>query len=187
MLAAPLLRQELSMKRLLLACLLLSSSLPAAAELTVGQPAPGVVLEGEGGGKISGGACHSDSLTGKVHVLFYVDPDERSVNDHVADALQREDFDRSRYGSLAVINLAASWLPNALLQSSLEDKQKQFPHTLYVQDLQKALVSRWGLTDHGNDIVAFDPAGRVLFHRAGTLSEADLDLLIDTIKAHLPR
>lgn len=173
------------MKRIVLA---LSLALPAPAVLAApapGKPLPAVSLEGKAGGRVDGSPWSSAELTGKVHVLFYVDPDQRKLNDHVADALKAERFDRARYGSVAVINLAASWLPNAILESSLEEKQKEFPDTVYVRDRRKALVERWGLADHSNDVLALDREGRVIFYRAGRVDEAGVAELIRAVRENL--
>ena len=53
---------------------------------------PELTLKGEEGGRVDGKPWSSKELTGKVHVLFYVDPDEKDLNEHVADRLKKEDF-----------------------------------------------------------------------------------------------
>lgn len=79
--------------------------------LEVGSPLPLAGLSGEDGGKLNGSVWQSNMLKNKVHVLFYVDPDEKNTNNHVSEALKKEQFDRSVYGSVALINMAATWLP----------------------------------------------------------------------------
>jgi len=56
--------------------LLLALSLNIWA-LTVGEHAPSITIDGENGGTANEKPWSSqESLQGKVHVLFYVDPDE---------------------------------------------------------------------------------------------------------------
>lgn len=174
------------MKRLLLSLVISALPLAAAAAPTLDQIPPLVTLSEKQGGRVSGEAWSSDEIRGKVHVMFYVDPDEKDLNDHVSDALQKEAFPRDHYGSIAVINMAATGLPNFLINRSLKKKQKEFPDTIYVKDMRKALVKRWGLDDDNNDVLVFAPDGSLVFYHAGELGEAEVTKLIETIKAHLP-
>ena len=86
-----------------------------------------VVLEGDQGNRVNGGSWSSDELVGAVHVLFYVDPDESDLNNAASDALKAEDFDKEQYRSVAIINMDATWLPNAVIQMRLESKQEEYP------------------------------------------------------------
>jgi predicted transcriptional regulator len=107
------------MKRLILGCLL--ALLPPAAMTAppVGEAPPKVVLSGADGGQVNGEAWSSGELIGKVHVMFYVDPDEKALNDHVSDALKKAAFPLDKFGSVAAINMKATWLPNSLIERSL--------------------------------------------------------------------
>ena len=59
------------------------------AELPIGEIPPKVVLKGDLGGRLDGTQWSSEELvSGKVIVLFYVDPDESELNNHVSDALK---------------------------------------------------------------------------------------------------
>ena len=59
------------------------------AELPIGEIPPKVVLKGNLGGRIDGTQWSSEELVSeKVIVLFYVDPDESELNNHVSDALK---------------------------------------------------------------------------------------------------
>ncbi len=144
----------------------------------VGKPLAEVRLAGAAGGLVTGGAWASDSLRGKVRALFYVDPDEKDLNEHVAQAIQQAGLDREFYGSVAVINMAATWMPNLAINRSLQAKQKKYPHTVYVKDLDKALVKRWGLTDDGYDVVVLDAGGVVRFHGTGKLTAAQAETVV---------
>ena len=95
--------------------------------LPVGEKPPLVVLEGDRGERVNGGLWSSDELVGNVHVLFYVDPDESDLNNAASDALKAEDFDKEQFRSVAIINMDATWLPNAVLQMRLESKQEEYP------------------------------------------------------------
>ncbi len=153
--------------------------------IEVGNVPPKVVLEGKEGAKVDGSAWHSDTLRGKVHILFYVDPDERKANEALTQALKKRHFDRKRFASVAVINMAATWMPNMVLESLLAKKQKEFPDTVYVKDKQKVLVKQWQLADDASDVLLFDKNGKLLYKKFGKLSDEEIEALVSLIEKHL--
>ncbi len=169
-------------------CIVLLALVPALgwSQAKIGQMVPKVELSGDAGGRLDGTPWSSSELKGKVHVFFYADPDEKDLNNHVGEALRAEKFDRSKYASIAVVNMAATWLPNFAIEGALEDKQKEFPNTLYLKDMDKHFVNKWGIADDTSDVLAFAPDGKLIFHVDGKLSDADVKKLIQVIKKNLP-
>ncbi len=170
------------MKKILMVTVALVVSLSA---VEVGKVPSTVVLNGKNGGTVEGKPWSSQSLHGKVHILLYVDPDERKKNDPLTKALKAQQFDQSKFASVAVINLAATWLPNVVLESLLKKKQKEFPRTVYVKDKKKVLVKRWALADDESDVLLFDRDGKLLYKKYGRLSDAEIAALIALIKQTL--
>ena len=164
------------MKKLLFLPLLLSLSLSA---VEVGSKLPNITLDGDRGGRVAGGKWESSELQGKVHLVFYVDPDESDLNDALSDAVKKSGPDRSKFASVAIINMAATWKPNFAIQSVLEGKQKKFPHTTYVKDMDKYIVKAWDIADDNNDIILLDKKGKILFVHEG---EVDADGIKEVIK-----
>ena len=118
---------------------------PAAwAGMEMGQVPSKVELKQDLGGRLDGKPWSSDELKGKVHAIFYVDPDEKDTNNEASDALNKEKFPAAKFQSFGIINMAATWLPNFAISSSLEEKQKLYPTTIYVRDYKKVLVKAWG-------------------------------------------
>ncbi len=168
------------MKNILcLACLLFSGS--TLAQLALDQQPPIVSLTDKAGGRVDGASWSSAELKGKVHILMYVDPDEVKLNAHVEDALAAESFLGDLVASVGVINMAASWKPNFAIDLILKRKQKKFPDTIYVRDMQRAVVSGWDLRDHSYHIVALDREGRLIFEAAGEPSATQIGQLIAVI------
>ena len=133
------------------------------AELPIGEIPPKVVLKGDLGGRIDGTQWSSEELVSeKIIVLFYVDPDESELNNHVSDALKAENYPREKYGSIGMANMAATWLPNFAINMKLKSKQEKHKETVYVKDLDKTLVKKWGLSDDNSDVIVFGKDGRVL-------------------------
>lgn len=170
------------MRRLIWAMLLFAGSVCA---IELGKVPSKVVLSGGNGGNINGEAWHSTMLTGKVYTLFYVDPDERDLNNLLADALKKRGFDRTKASSVAIINLAATWLPNVILEPKLEEKQKKFPHTIYVKDKNKVLVNQWNLEDDNSDILIFNKQGKLIYKKFGKVTEEEIPQVIKLIEKNL--
>ena len=163
--------------------ILLVTSVTMALEL--GKVPNAVTISGENGAKVHGGAWKSSMLKGKIYTLFYVDPDKKELNMGLADALKARKFDREKVDSVAIINLAATWIPNAILETMLAKKQKQFPHTLYVKDKKKVLVKKWHLADDNSDILIFDQKGKLIYKKFGKVTESEIKDVIKLIEKHL--
>ena len=169
------------MKKIALLTTLLTSLTLA---ITIGETPKEVTLANENGGYLNGTAWNSTMLKDKVHVLFYVDPDEKDTNNALSEALKAEQFDLNKFGIVAIINLAATWMPNFLIESSLKKKQEKYPNAIYVQDKTKHLVKEWELQDDSSEILLFDQTGKLLYHYSGQLPQAEIDKVIKLIKTH---
>ncbi|WP_457747376.1 YtfJ family protein [Sulfurimonas sp.] len=154
--------------------------------LTVGEIPKTVTLSKDNGGlAVDGSPWSSASIKDKVYVMFYVDPDEKDVNSHFSDALKAKKYDRTKYGSLAVVNLAATWKPNFVIEKILKSKQKEFPDTIYVKDKNSVLVNEWEVADDSSDIIIFNKDGNVLFYKAGKMSDEDMQKAFSLIEANI--
>jgi len=167
------------MKKIIIGLTLLMVSLSA---VELGKVPPAVSIEGKDGGKLDGSAWHSSMLKGKIYTVFYVDPDERDLNNPLADALKARKFDRKKVNSVAIINLAATWIPNVILESLLKKKQKKFPDTIYVKDKKKVLVTKWDLADDNSDILIFDQKGKLIYKKFGKVSDKEIKEVISLIE-----
>lgn len=174
------------MRTLSVLMILLLSALPLSAELPLGKIPPKILLEGDLGGRLDGTAWNSEELiSGKVMVLFYVDPDEADLNNHVSDALKAENFPLDKYGSVAVGNMDATWMPNFAINIILKNKQEKHKSTIYIKDLKKTFVKKWGLSDDDSDIMLFGKDGKVLFSYDGKFSDAQVKEIIQAVKDNL--
>ncbi len=155
------------------------------AELPVGKVPPTITLDGDDGGKISGEKWSSTEITGKVFCLMYVDPDEKDINAHVEKAMKAENFSKEKFASIAMINLGATWKPNFIIDSILEGKQKDFPKTIYVRDVNEKVSEIWNLSTDNYCIVLFNKNGEVLMSKDGKFSDNDTNKLLKLIKDNL--
>ena len=156
------------------------------AELPIGEIPPKVVLKGDLGGRIDGTQWSSEELVSeKVIVLFYVDPDESELNNHVSDALKAENYPKEKYGSIGMANMAATWLPNFAINMKLKSKQEKHKETVYVKDLDKTLVKKWGLSDDNSDVIVFGKDGRVLYSVDGKFTDAQVKEIVKVVWGNL--
>ena len=152
------------------------------AELPVGKIPPKLVLKDNLGGKLDGTQWSSEELvSGKVIVLFYVDPDESELNNHASDALKAENYPKEKYGSIGMANMAATWLPNFAINMKLKSKQEKHKETVYVKDLDKTLVKKWGLSDDNSDVIVFGKDGRVLYSVDGKFTDAQVKEIVKVV------
>ena len=152
------------------------------AELPVGKIPPKLVLKDDLGGKLDGTQWSSEELvSGKVIVLFYVDPDESELNNHVSDALKAENYPKEKYGSIGMANMAATWLPNFAINMKLKSKQEQHKSTVYVKDLEKTLVKKWSLSDDNSDVAVFGKDGRVLYSVDGKFTDPQVKEIVKVV------
>ena len=152
------------------------------AELPIGEIPPKAVLKDDLGGRLDGTQWSSEELvSGKVIVLFYVDPDESELNNHVSDALKAENYPKEKYGSIGMANMAATWLPNFAINMKLKSKQEQYKSTVYVKDLEKTLVKKWGLSDDNSDVVVFGKDGRVLYSVDGKFTDPQVKEIVKVV------
>jgi predicted transcriptional regulator len=154
-------------------------------DIEIGQIPPKVELKEKLGGRTDGKPWSSEELRGKVHLLFYVDPDSKDTNNDASQALDRENFPIDKVQSVAVINMAATWLPNFAISAAIKDKQKRYPKVIYVRDYKRVLVDAWKIADNSYNILAFDKEGKLIFRKDGKLTEEEIRMLIKVIRDHL--
>lgn len=159
------------------------TALAGNSATTVGQKPSTVVISGDQGGNVADASLwSSDSLTGKLNLFVYVDPDLSDLNDAFTKAVKAKNFPKDKFGSVAVINMQATWKPNMIIQAVLEKKQKEYPNTVYVTDKDKVLVNKWDLTDDAYNVLLFDDSGKLLFKADGQLDEAKTKEFIDLVE-----
>ena len=169
------------MIRFLLASVLM---LPLFA-LEKGASLPTLHLEGKEGGKVDGTPFDSDALEGRVTVIFYVDPDKKSLNEEFTEALKARHFDRRHYQSVAIVNMAATWMPNFAIASALKSKQEKYPDTIYVKDLHKKGVKVWRMADDDANVLIVSPAGKVLYCKAGKIPRSEYEKIFALISENI--
>jgi predicted transcriptional regulator len=164
--------------------LLLALSLSAYAVQT-GEVPQKVVLSGDNGGTHDGKVWSSDMLVGKVHTVLYMDPDEREKAMPFLDELNRRNFDKKKYATVAIVNLAATWMPNAVLEAMLNKKEKELNNTEFIFDKTKYVLKKWKLKDDASNVLIFDAKEKLLYQKSGKLSSEDVEKIMKTISKNI--
>lgn len=133
-------------------------------------------------GSLDGNDWGSDSLKGKAYILFYVSPKKKNLNNDASDKLKAEKFSSDVFGSVAVIDLKSSWIPNGLITRAIKKKQIKYPRTIYLKDRKRYLHKDLNFTPSGNDIFAFDKLGNEIFRHAGKMSDEDTSRMIELLR-----
>lgn len=157
------------------------------AELPLGKIPPLIELNGKLGSRTDGSAWSSASIKDKLMMLYYIDPDEKKMNQHVYDTLTALKLPPDSVGSVAALNLKATWIPNAILETMIARKQKQYPRTVYVYDQKQVFMKKWGMKNNSSSVILFNTLGEVIFFRDGKVSETDLTNLLKIIFKELGR
>ena len=77
--------------------------------------------------------------------------------------------------------MAATWLPNFAINMKLKSKQEQYKSTVYVKDLDKTLVKKWGLSDDNSDVVVFSKDGSVIYSVDGKFTDAQVKEIVKVV------
>jgi predicted transcriptional regulator len=153
-----------------------------SAQIQDGSPLPTAGLSGEKGGKLDGTAWDHHEFLGKVHLIFYVDPDERKQGEQLEERLEGEKFPGNDVHSSAVINMAATSMPNFMIGMTLSAKQKRYPHTTYAKDFSRQLVTSWGLADNAYNFIIINRKGQLAYLKTGQPTKDELSAIVSKIR-----
>ena len=148
-------------------------------------PKNATIEEKNGGLAKDGSPWNSSTIKDKVYVMFYIDPDERNTNEEFSNKLKEKKYDKEVCGSIAIVNLAATWKPNIIIEKLLKSKQKEFPNTIYVKDKNSVLVKEWGLDDDASNILIFSKDSKLLFYKSGKMNNDDMQKAFNLIERNL--
>lgn len=166
-------------KMIIYAGLLISSLM---AEVNTLDPLSKISIEGDRGGYFNGKAWHSTMIEDKTTMLMYVDPDEKDKGDEFKSTIEafEKDLDFNHFQILVVLNLKATWKPNALIETLLKDKSKKYPKRIYILDKDSVLVKEWKLRDNEYNTLVIDKSSKVLYSHSGKWKEDEISQ-IDTL------
>ena len=162
------------MKKLIVSTALLVSSLMAEVSMT--EPLAPITLEGSKGGYYDGKTWSSSMLEGKTTMLMYVDPDEKGKGEIYKPTIEalEKDLDFDKFQILVILNLKATWKPNAVIEMLLKKKSKKYPKRIYVLDKDSVLVKKWNLKDDEYNTLVVDKSSKVIYSHSGKWKEGEM-------------
>ena len=162
----------------------LSASLAAAGELKVGDRAPDFTLQDPTGKTYT---LEAPEFRGKVLSIFYVDPDESDMNEHVSEALKKaaDDriLDRTYYKGFGITNLKATWKPNVIIRAIVKSKQEKYQTTILL-DYDYTILNLWGLENDSSNLVVLDKERICRYLYKGKIPGSEIPRIIALIKEY---
>ena len=68
-----------------------------------------------------------------------------------------------------------------VINIKLKSKQKKHKSTVYVKDLEKILVKKWGLKDDDSDVMLFGKDRKVLYSVDGKFTDTQVKEIVKTV------
>ena len=168
--------------KILLSTLIASSVLWS---LSLNEIPKEITLEDSNGGLVDGQAWSSSMLKEKVNILFYIDPDEKDMNQKFKERLREENIVKEKLEVSVILNLSATWIPNFAIEKSLEEAQKKDEMITFIKDKKRILVKEWELQDEASSILIFDKEGKLIYQNIGELSSSEIEKIMKLIEESL--
>ncbi len=152
--------------------------------IELGEKVPNITLSGDEGGFVKNDKpFRLQDLEGKIFVIMFADPDERSDGEALNKALKeaKKSFPENSMQSIALINLKATWKPNWIISKIIRSKQEKYPTTWFVQDVKGVMMRKWGLKDDAYECIVVDEKGRVILYETAPFSSAKIADIVNRI------
>jgi len=162
----------------------LTGSAAATGELKVGDRAPDFTLQDPTGKTYT---LEAPEFRGKVLSIFYVDPDESDMNEHVSEALKKaadgKILDRTYYKGFGITNLKATWKPNVIIKAMVKSKQEKYDTTILL-DYDFTILNLWGLQNDSSNLVVLDKERICRYLYKGQIPASEIPRIIALIKEY---
>jgi uncharacterized protein len=156
------------------------------AQIELGKVPTLLTLSGDDGGNVAGGDWKSNQNLGKLHIIIYADPDEKDEGEPFNDALDalKKAKGEDKFNTTAIINMAATWKPNFVINQLLKMKQDKYPKVTYVKDYKSVLVNKWNMENDAYDVLVLDASGSVLYHQKAPFNQSEIVKAMEIIEAN---
>jgi predicted transcriptional regulator len=104
------------------------------------------------------------------------------MNKEAQEAIKAKKFPLEKLRSIAIVNMAATAIPNFILSNRIAKSQSEYPTTVYVKDLNKALVKSWDLADNSSNLVIIGADGLVKYVYKGKLPSEEISKMLSVIE-----
>jgi len=170
------------MKKTIISASLVISSL--LTQVSASEPLKALTLSGDNGGVITGENWDSKMLKGKTTIMMYVDPDKKSDGELVTPVIElfEEDLNLEKFQILMIVNLDATWRPNAIIKALIKSKAKDNPNRTYIVDAKSVLVKEWKLANDEYNVVVIDDSSKIIYSHIGDWQKEELNKLDELVR-----
>lgn len=180
----------MKMKSLLALGLLCTPTLVLASNLEIGQQVHSVSVDSHGellleNDSIRYDQWSSQNMLGKVRVIQAIAgrKSAKKMNAPLMAAITGAKFPPESYQTTTIINQDdAMWGTGSFVKSSAEDSKQEFPWSSLVLDENGMVALAWDLEPENSAIIVQDKAGEILYIKEGSLSEEEIDQVLNLIK-----
>ncbi|RKQ40075.1 YtfJ family protein [Enterobacter sp. R1(2018)] len=133
---------------------------------------------------------NSAQLAGKVRVLQHIAgrSSAKEKNAGLIEAIKAAKFPHDRYQTTTIVNTDDAIVGTGMfVRSSIESNKKQYPWSQFVVDSNGVAKKAWQLEDGGSAIVVLDKNGRIQYAKDGSLTQAEVQQVINLLRELLSK
>ncbi|HEY1843765.1 MAG TPA: YtfJ family protein [Buttiauxella sp.] len=127
---------------------------------------------------------NSAQLAGKVRVLQHIAgrSSAKEMNAGLIEAIKAAKFPHDRYQTTTIVNTDDAIMGTSMfVRSSIESNKKQFPWSQFIVDSNGLAKNAWQLEDGGSAIVVLDKDGRIQFAKDGSLTQDEVQQVMNLL------
>jgi hypothetical protein len=127
---------------------------------------------------------NSAQLAGKVRVLQHIAgrSSAKEMNAGLIEAIKAAKFSHDRYQTTTIVNTDDAIMGTSMfVRSSIESNKKQFPWSQFIVDSNGLAKNAWQLEDGGSAIVVLDKDGRIQFAKDGSLTQDEVQQVMNLL------
>ncbi len=133
---------------------------------------------------------NSSQLAGKVRVLQHIAgrSSAKEKNAGLIEAIKAAKFPHDRYQTTTIVNTDDAIVGTGMfVRSSIESNKKQYPWSQFVVDSNGVAKKAWQLEDGGSAIVVLDKNGRIQYAKDGSLTQAEVQQVMNLLQELLSK
>ncbi len=133
---------------------------------------------------------NSSQLAGKVRVLQHIAgrSSAKEKNAGLIEAIKAAKFPHDRYQTTTIVNTDDAIVGTGMfVRSSIESNKKQYPWSQFVVDSNGVAKKAWQLEDGGSAIVVLDKNGRIQYAKDGSLTQAEVQQVMNLLQGLLSK
>lgn len=133
---------------------------------------------------------NSSQLAGKVRVLQHIAgrSNAKEKNAGLIEAIKAAKFPHDRYQTTTIVNTDDAIVGTGMfVRSSIESNKKQYPWSQFVVDSNGVAKKAWQLEDGGSAIVVLDKNGRIQYAKDGSLTQAEVQQVMNLLQGLLSK